>query len=58
MRPVREGSSFGIRELGLAALGDFGGVLARSERVDLLARLHQARVVLLLQLRADLLQCK
>ena len=31
-------------------------MLARGERVDLLARLHEARVVLLLQLGAYLLQ--
>lgn len=42
------------RPLGLVARLE--RVLPRGQRVDLLARLHQARVVLLLQLGAYLLQ--
>lgn len=48
--------SLGIRVFGLLGLRRLERVLARRQRVDLLARLHQARVVLLLQLGANLLQ--
>lgn len=57
MRP--SGKTRSLRERVLWPLGlvpCLERVLARGQRVDLLARLHQARVVLLLQLGAYLLQ--